>query len=154
MSSKREIDNPFTELIDKDVGSPLVTAYESQLGETARIEEFEGGRLYHTFEKHGLSLCFDDGQLTSVLLYSENSEPGVAAYSGSLPRGLTFSDSQASVRHKLGAPLRSNAADDNRTRAVPSSPWMKYALDHGCEMHVEFDAAGSRIRIVTVQQTA
>jgi hypothetical protein len=154
MNSEGSIEDTFIKLIGAAVDSPLISGYEQQFEAAPQIKEYEGERRYHTYKKRGLSLCFDCGELKSVLLYGVDVEPGVAAYDGRLPRELQFSDSPELVLRKLGAPLRSSPAGKAAFRGVPRHPWFKYALDSGCELHIEFDASRSRIRIITIQRAA
>lgn len=100
----------FETCLGKAEDSADVRGMLTALGITQKLEPSSEGYLRLTLAGQGLLLSFvpgvsADGKLvfTGVQFYSD-SEEGFTTFAGALPGGLTFADSPAQARAKLGKP--------------------------------------------------
>src|SRR5262245_13042397 len=95
--------------------------------------------------KRGLTLIVEpEGRKTSILKFVEaqfytDAEEGAKTFSGQLPQGLQFSDTQAQVRRKLGKPADS----------LKEAGWDSWKVD-GLDLTVTYRKKDNQIILVQI----
>lgn len=143
-----EVEN-FLPLLGKRIDSLEFSNITSPLGAPPILEDFDEGRSYASFPQSGIDIVLEDGVVTSIQFFAEGVEEDSMPYEGRLPGGITFNDSIASVREKMGAPTRSKDGLDDPRPTVRRDPWFKYESGSSY-LHLTFSMAGDRVKIVTL----
>jgi hypothetical protein len=109
--------NEFIECIGKPEDAPEVQSMLSTVGVTKKMKiPRDDIEARADLPAHGLSLIFkpEDARSSRVTFnavqFISDAEKGYTSFSGALPRGLLFSDTQAEARKKLGKPHESKPA--------------------------------------------
>jgi hypothetical protein len=141
--------NEFQRLLGMDIVQasttdlliPLMLGAESEL-----IDE----KHYLQIQRHGIGFIADfDGRVSTIFLYSEGKR-GYSQFTGVLPEGVSFEDSQRSIHERLGQPTANGGGE-----VIPlygkASKWDRYALD-GYSLHIQYAEGEGSIELVTIMR--
>lgn len=137
----------FVACLGKKDTSPEVVRLLKQLGIQKKLRVPRGDiEARVDLAQHGLSLIFEpreskSSELTFVAAqFFSDAEKGFATFSGTLPKGLRFSDTQATVRKKLGKPA-------DTTKAPRADIWRTASL----QTSVEYSGKAGAISMVACE---
>ena len=131
--------------------APAAASYEAVLGKSLNdsdVADFiasnrcEGAGQFHLCNAAGMPLVTGEGQKVETVYLYPNASSGFAAYNGTLPLGLSPSDTLASVEDKLGQP---------RVSQVPQAGWVPGVPDQsGTPDHIHTWAIYKRFDVTVV----
>jgi hypothetical protein len=117
------------------------------LNEKPEISQIED-RFYMELSASGLSFDANmDRRVKSVFLHSAGYN-GYQGYAGTLPKGLTFSDSREAVRARLGKPSDSGGGKFIAFFGI-APMWDRFDQDSFC-LHVQYANGEKSIELVTI----
>jgi hypothetical protein len=107
-------------------------------------------RFHLQIASHGIEFVADfDGRVSTIFFYSGERDD-YRHFSGMLPEGVSFQDSQSSIHHRLGQP---NASGGGKViqflGKVPK--WDRYDR-HGFSLHIQFVADEASIGLVALMR--
>jgi hypothetical protein len=158
-ASKFEFRN-LVRLLHRSEKDPEVRRFFGQ-----RMAYIERDEYYGTlqFKNEGLDVVFQEAPwvvsrekitdpkelyLAAFHLYRKGYD-GFAEYSGELPNGVAFGDSEAEIVRKMGQPIRVGGGGMIPVLKRPAPRWFWYPLDDAI-LHLQFDEDG-RVDLATIQ---
>ena len=139
--------------IDELLGMDLLKASDSPLVRPLLVgskTDLIDDRLHLQMPVHGMELIADlDRTVSTIFLYSEGTD-GYHEFSGTIPEGINFEDSQVAIRRRLGPPSDCGGGD-----VIPgfgkARRWDRYDRA-GYFLHVEYVDGGSSIRLLSMMR--
>jgi hypothetical protein len=99
------------------------------------------------YSARGMAIYLDtDDRVVTVFLYGTRDE-GHNQYGGPLPRGLSFTDDEATVARSLGTPSRRGIHE------VSKAPWERFDSEE-VSLHIEYAPDGRSIQMITLMSVA
>lgn len=101
------------------------------------------------FKEQGLGLTFDKDKLIQISLYSGEKDSDYAKYSNSLPKGISFEQSQSELQTLLGPPNAKGGGhyNDFFGRLIPN--WIRYDMKNYA-LQIQFTSDLNSIHSITL----
>src|SRR5262245_42163058 len=137
------------ELLGKKMADRDVVAFLKALKEKVEVEKSVDSEGYYvSSKKDGIELGLDnDFLIRTIFLYSEGKD-NHQQFTGTLPRGLTFRDTQEMVRKKLGKPTLSGGGQQDEIFGFIPFHDRYDSVDH--QLHIEYKIDKLSLALVTL----